>query len=630
MKLVEGQIIHRRYRLDTQIAHGGMGEVWKAWDTVLHRTVAVKVLRSDVLADHQHLERLRMEAHNSADLAHPNIAALFDYYEEDDAGFIVMEYVPNESLAQIYKREGRMEPGRLLAILSQVARGLYVAHERGVIHRDVKPANIMVAPNGQVKITDFGVSYSTNQAPITAAGMVVGTAQYISPEQAQGKKATPQSDIYSLGVVAYEGLAGHRPFTGATPVDIAAAQVNDPVPPLPADVDPQLGAYVMRMLAKDPAQRPRTALEVSHTFSLIEKRLIEQKSADSSQASAQVADSSHAAGFSQPYAPALVSSSSSAPAPAPAHVLTSTPAASASAAPSAVPPVPLQQTPYQSQPNAPRPVRGRHALGAHSAGSASASASSPTDHAGWIDRLGRADKFDRFDQSNRLNQTSSHVSSESSLSQTAPLDGPHRVPRVVRSMPRRASSTPIMPGDSMTSPRVSSSAPLSSTDGPQHAPERLQRHTQSHTFTDRSAEHVTGRSPLLSHLGHALSDAVRHFGENLREDFREEMAVPPLDELDEPHPLGQTPFIGRPDPTGKAQADAARTDHQDSTGTSGDAAGMNHPDTRNHQDSQDHADSHQSAPNGSENLNNTLSDSQWQPGTKADRFVRRNEEDPDE
>lgn len=275
MRLVEGQIIHRRYRLDTQIAHGGMGEVWKAWDTVLHRTVAVKVLRSDVLADHQHLARLRAEARNSADLAHPNIAALFDYYEEDGAGFIIMEYVPNESLAQIYKREGRMDPARLLAILSQVARGLYVAHERGVIHRDVKPANIMVAPNGQVKITDFGVSYSTNQAPITAAGMVVGTAQYISPEQAQGKKATPQSDIYSLGVVAYEGLAGHRPFTGATPVDIAAAQVNDPVPPLPADTDPQLAAYVMRMLAKDPAQRPRTALDVSHTFSQIEKRLVD-------------------------------------------------------------------------------------------------------------------------------------------------------------------------------------------------------------------------------------------------------------------------------------------------------------------------------------------------------------------
>jgi hypothetical protein len=188
-----------------------------------------------------------------------------------------MEYVPNESLAQIYKREGRMDPARLLSILSQVARGLYVAHERGVIHRDVKPANIMVAPNGQVKITDFGVSYSTNQAPITAAGMVVGTAQYISPEQAQGKTATPQSDIYSLGVVAYEGLAGHRPFTGATPVDIAAAQVNDPVPPLPEDVDRQLAAYVYRMLAKDPAKRPRTALDVSHTFSQIEKRLVDAK-----------------------------------------------------------------------------------------------------------------------------------------------------------------------------------------------------------------------------------------------------------------------------------------------------------------------------------------------------------------
>ena len=129
-----------------------------------------------------------------------------------------------------------------------------------MIHRDVKPANIMVSDSGEVKITDFGVSYSTNQEQITQDGMVVGTAQYISPEQAQGQHATPQSDIYSLGIVAYEGLCGHRPFTGATPVDIAAAHVNNPVPPLPDSVDVQLREFVMSMLSKDPLDRPKDAL----------------------------------------------------------------------------------------------------------------------------------------------------------------------------------------------------------------------------------------------------------------------------------------------------------------------------------------------------------------------------------
>ena len=189
-----------------------------------------------------------------------------------------MEYVPSKSLADLYhEQNGPMDPIKLLPILIQTARGLFVAHSHGVIHRDVKPANIMVSDSGEVKITDFGVSYSTNQEQITQDGMVVGTAQYISPEQAQGKHATPQSDIYSLGVVAYEGLCGHRPFTGATPVDIAAAHVNNPVPPLPDTVDVQLREFVMSMLAKDPLDRPKDALVVSRTLSRIERRLLDQQ-----------------------------------------------------------------------------------------------------------------------------------------------------------------------------------------------------------------------------------------------------------------------------------------------------------------------------------------------------------------
>lgn len=281
MKLIPGQIMHHRYRLEERLAQGGMGEVWRGVDIELDRPVAIKALRSDLEdPDNNKLRRLRAEAHNSANLAHPNIAALFDYYENDGVGFLVMEYVDSPSLAQIYKERAPLPAVDLLPILIQVARGLYVAHSHGVIHRDVKPANIMVSQDGEVKITDFGVSYSTNQAQITQDGMVVGTAQYISPEQAQGEQATPQSDIYSLGVVAYEGLCGHRPFTGKTSVDIAAAHVNEPVPPLPDSIDWRLREYVMGMLAKDPKDRPRDALEVSRNLQVILDHLWDEQTAN--------------------------------------------------------------------------------------------------------------------------------------------------------------------------------------------------------------------------------------------------------------------------------------------------------------------------------------------------------------
>ncbi|RBP97799.1 serine/threonine protein kinase [Bifidobacterium aemilianum] len=278
MKLIEGQLIHRRYRLDQRLAQGGMGEVWKGYDIQLGRVVAIKALRADSGKNVEtKVRRLRTEAHNSANLAHPNIAALFEYYEHDGIGFLIMEYVPSDSLADLFHRKGILEATELLPILIQTARGLFIAHSHGIIHRDVKPANIMVSEEGEVKITDFGISTSSNQESITQDGMVVGTAQYISPEQAQGQQATPQSDIYSLGVVAYEGLCGHRPFTGATPVDIAAAHVNDPVPPLPDSVDLQLRQFIMSMLSKDPQDRPKDALVVSRTLSRIERRLLDQQ-----------------------------------------------------------------------------------------------------------------------------------------------------------------------------------------------------------------------------------------------------------------------------------------------------------------------------------------------------------------
>jgi serine/threonine-protein kinase len=266
MRPVEGLALGDRYRLTRRIAVGGMGEVWVADDTFLGREVAVKVLREEYTGQEDFLARLRTEARNSAALSHPNIAQMYDYGEQAGTGYLVMELVVGEPLADLLEREPVLAPKRLLPILAATARGLHAAHEAHVVHRDVKPGNILLehptrASGGRttVKITDFGVSLAANQAPMTAAGMVMGTAQYLSPEQAVGQPATPLSDVYALGVVAYEATAGKRPFTGVTPVDIAVAHVNNPVPPLPSSVHPGLSAVIMRMLEKDPSLRPVSA-----------------------------------------------------------------------------------------------------------------------------------------------------------------------------------------------------------------------------------------------------------------------------------------------------------------------------------------------------------------------------------
>ena len=255
--------LNGRYRLVSKIATGGMGEVWVAHDEALARDVAVKVLREEFAGDPGFLERLRVEARNAASLSHPNIAQLYDYGEQDGSGYLVMELVLGEPLADLLEREPVLPARRLLPILAQTARALHAAHVGGVVHRDVKPGNILLGRGGRVKITDFGVSLGTNQASMTATGMVMGTAQYLSPEQAIGKPAAPASDIYSLGIVAYEALVGHRPFTGATAVDIAVAHVNRPVPAMPSSVDKRLADLVMLMLSKDPEGRPRSAASLA-------------------------------------------------------------------------------------------------------------------------------------------------------------------------------------------------------------------------------------------------------------------------------------------------------------------------------------------------------------------------------
>jgi serine/threonine-protein kinase len=256
-------VLGTRYRLTERIAAGGMGEVWRAEDTVLGRTVAVKVLRREYADDPTFLERFRAEARHTAGLSHAGIAAVYDFGEgRDDEGgspYLVMEHVPGEPLSALVSREGVLTPERTLDIIGQAALGLQAAHDAGVIHRDVKPGNILVTPEGVVKITDFGIARATNSVPLTQTGAIMGTAYYISPEQASGQSVTPSSDVYSLGIVAYECLTGRRPFAGDTPVSVALAQVSQEPPALPLELPPSVRELVMRMLAKDPAARPVSA-----------------------------------------------------------------------------------------------------------------------------------------------------------------------------------------------------------------------------------------------------------------------------------------------------------------------------------------------------------------------------------
>jgi eukaryotic-like serine/threonine-protein kinase len=260
MALSTGSLLAGRYEITAPIAVGGMGEVWRARDRVLDRTVAAKVLRSEYTGDPNFLARFRNEARHTAALTHPNIASVYDYGETRDengatVAYLVMEFVEGQTLVSILHEEGRLPVDWTLHVLGQAADGLSAAHRAGVVHRDIKPGNLMVRPDGVVKLTDFGIAQARDATPLTRTGMVVGTAQYLSPEQAQGMEVAATSDVYSLGVVAYECLAGARPFDGTSQIAIALAHINKAPPPLPADVPPVVQALIGRALAKDPAER---------------------------------------------------------------------------------------------------------------------------------------------------------------------------------------------------------------------------------------------------------------------------------------------------------------------------------------------------------------------------------------
>ena len=267
-----------RYRLTDRIAAGGMGEVWRGEDVLLNRAVAVKLLPTGRAGDESFLARFRAEARYAASLSHPGIARVYDYGESAEFGgaYLIMELVQGEPLSAILARAGRLSPDATLDITGQAARALDAAHQTGIVHRDIKPGNLLVAGGGTTKITDFGIATAVRAAQashLTETGMVMGTAMYVSPEQATGAPVDASSDIYSLGVVAYECLAGHVPFMASEPLAIAYAHKHAPVPALPPDVPQPVADLVYDMLAKTPAGRPVSARVVADRADMLREAL---------------------------------------------------------------------------------------------------------------------------------------------------------------------------------------------------------------------------------------------------------------------------------------------------------------------------------------------------------------------
>jgi serine/threonine-protein kinase len=252
-----------RYRLESRIAAGAVGEVWRAEDQVLGRPVAVKLLQQGYAGHPQTLARFRAEARHAGSLTHPGIAQVYDYGEAGPAGvpYLVLELVDGPSLAGVLAA-GPVDPATAMDVVAQVAAGLAAAHAAGLVHRDVKPANLLMGRDGLVKITDFGIAHAAGSAPLTQAGTLVGTPAYLAPERAAGEPATPASDLYSLGIVAYECLTGAPPFHG-TPLEIAGASRYQPLPPLPASVPAPVTALVTELTARNPAARPGHAGEIA-------------------------------------------------------------------------------------------------------------------------------------------------------------------------------------------------------------------------------------------------------------------------------------------------------------------------------------------------------------------------------
>jgi eukaryotic-like serine/threonine-protein kinase len=245
-----------RYRLEDLIAAGGMGEVWRAVDTVLERPVAIKMLYAESARQAETVARFRREARLAGSVSHPAIASVYDFGEACPAHppYLAMELVDGPSLADVLS-SGPLDAARVMDVIAQAAAGLDAAHQGGLVHQDVKPANLLLDRDGRVKVTDFGIAHASGSAPVIVTGMIACTPAYLAPERAAGGPATPASDVYSLGVVAYECLAGHPPFTGA-PLAVVCANRDLPLPPLPGTVPAGVAGLVADLTAKDPAGRP--------------------------------------------------------------------------------------------------------------------------------------------------------------------------------------------------------------------------------------------------------------------------------------------------------------------------------------------------------------------------------------
>jgi hypothetical protein len=260
-------VLRDRYRLDALIASGGMGDVWRGTDLAIDRRVAIKLLRSERADDEDGLARFRAEAHHAGSLSHPNIAQVFDYGEARAAepGYLVMELVEGLSLTRILD-DGPLPPGDVMDVVAQAARGLAAAHQAGLVHRDIKPGNLLVRLDGLVKITDFGIAIASGEAPetqpVTQPGMLIGTPAYLAPERISGVPAAPAIDLYALGVVAHQCLTGQAPFAGE-PLAVALAHLDRGIPPLPSFVPPAVAALVADLTRQDPAARPGSAWDVA-------------------------------------------------------------------------------------------------------------------------------------------------------------------------------------------------------------------------------------------------------------------------------------------------------------------------------------------------------------------------------
>jgi serine/threonine-protein kinase len=261
-------VLSDRYRLTERIAAGGMGEVWRGDDLLLRRGVAIKVLLPTLMADGEFIARFRREARVMAALRHPGIVQVYDYGENAvvDGGrldYLVMEFIEGTPLSKRIEAAGRLGVAETMAIVAQAADALQVAHEAGIVHRDVKPANLLVRPGGAIVVVDFGVARSTAMEGLTSTNVVLGSAHYMAPEQAEGRPVTAATDVYALGAVAYCCVAGRPPYVGENPLQVLTQLVMGDPPTLPVEVPPQAAAVVMRALAKDPARRFVSAAELA-------------------------------------------------------------------------------------------------------------------------------------------------------------------------------------------------------------------------------------------------------------------------------------------------------------------------------------------------------------------------------